>query len=117
MRASSRTGLMLRRAVCLLVLGCFASLEATHAQVAPPSDSTASSPKADSVLAAFRKAQRQDSLLNAERLAISLRDSINHPRPLRPEQIRADRREHAFAAGAVGLFAFLTFLLYNLRTR
>jgi len=107
---------VLRRALCLLILVCFAALESARAQVAPPPDSTVN-PKADSILAAFRKAQRQDSLLNAERLSISLRDSINHPRPPRPEQIRADRREHAFAAGAVGLFAFLTFLLYNLRTR
>lgn len=111
-RASSR----FRRTLCLLLLVCFAALDSARAQVAPVTDSTAN-PKADSVLAAFRKAQRQDSLLNAERLSISLRDSINHPRPPRPEQIRADRREHAFAAGAVGLFAFLTFLLYNLRTR
>lgn len=116
MKGRSRAFSLFRRAVCLLVLFCWVALETARAQVAPPPDSTVNT-KGDSVLAAFRKAQRQDSLLNAERLSISLRDSINHPRPPRPEQIRADRREHAFAAGAVGLFAFLTFLLYNLRTR
>lgn len=115
MAGKTRKHSMLRRWICLTVLVCFAAAQAARAQVAPPD--SAVNPKADSVLAAFRKAQKQDSLLNAERLSISLRDSINHPRPPRPEQIRADRREHAFAAGAVGLFAFLTFLLYNLRTR
>jgi hypothetical protein len=66
---------------------------------------------------AARLLAKRDSQAKAVSLAIALRDTINNPRPLRPEQIRADRREHAFAIGAVSLLGVLTFLLYNLRSQ
>ena len=65
---------------------------------------------------ATRIQSRIDSTAKATEVAIALRDTVNHPRPLRPEQIRADRREHLLAAGGVVAIAALTFLLYNLRT-
>jgi len=65
----------------------------------------------------IRNAARRESLDRATSLAIALRDTINNPRPLRPEQVRADRKEHYLAASAVALLAALTFLLYNLRTQ
>jgi hypothetical protein len=64
-----------------------------------------------------RLLSQKDSLDRLSKLSISLRDSINQPKPLRREQIRAERREHAYAASAVAVLATLTFILYNLRTQ
>ncbi len=58
-----------------------------------------------------------DSARAATERAIALRDTINQPRPLRPEEVRANRREHLLAATGVAVLASFTFLLYNLRTR
>ena len=58
-----------------------------------------------------------DSARAATERAIALRDTINRPRPLRPDEVRANRREHLLAATGVAVLASFTFLLYNLRTR
>jgi hypothetical protein len=108
------------RTACLLVWVMLEFGGVSVGQVSPaPSvlDSVAMR-KIDSINAiAVRMAIKRDSIAKATSLAIALRDTINNPRPLRPEQIRADRKEHYLAAGAVSVLAVLTFLLYNLRTQ
>ena len=105
-------------AKCIFFIALFMDLstQSICAQVPPNFSSTLASIDSSQLLE--KKLLRQkDSLEQLSRLSISLRDSINQPKPRRPEQIRADRREHAYAAGAVALLATLTFILYNLRTQ
>jgi|GEM_PF-7032608 len=110
-----RVLLMRFLAVCMLMV-CASNHMAAQVFKQANLDAGAQRKIDSSNIVAAHMALRRDSAAKATAIAIALRDSINTPPKLRPEQIRAERREHAYAAGAVALLATLTFFLYNLRT-